>query len=79
MVLSDAMKAPGVRAVVAERDFPFTFGGAIKDQPFLVVDRVRYVGEPVVAVAAETEAAAMDGLLKIRVKYEELPAVFDPR
>ena len=76
---SDAMRAPGVRAVVAGRDFPFTFGGAIKDQPFLAVDRVRYVGEPVVAVAAETEAAAMDALLKIRVKYEELPAVFDPR
>jgi CO/xanthine dehydrogenase Mo-binding subunit len=75
----DAMRAPGVKAVVAGRDFPFTFGTAIKDQPFLAVDRVRYVGEPVVAVAAETEAAAMDGVQKIRVRYEELPAVFDPR
>ena len=54
---SEAMKAPGVRAVVEGRDFPFTFGTAIKDQPFLAIDRVRYVGEPVVAVAAETEAA----------------------
>ena len=76
---SEARKAPGVRAVVEGRDFPFTFGTAIKDQPFLAVDRVRYVGEPVVAVAAETEAAAMDGVQKIRVRYEELPAVFDPR
>ncbi|HVP80779.1 MAG TPA: xanthine dehydrogenase family protein molybdopterin-binding subunit [Thermodesulfobacteriota bacterium] len=76
---SGAKKAPGVRAVAEGRDFPFTFGTAIKDQPFLAVDRVRYVGEPVVAVAAETEAAAMDALQKIQVKYEELPAVFDPR
>jgi CO/xanthine dehydrogenase Mo-binding subunit len=76
---SEAMKAPGVRAVVAGRDFPFTFGTAIKDQPFLAIDRVRYVGEPVVAVAAETEVAATDALQKIRVRYEELPAVFDPR
>ncbi len=76
---SDAMRTPGVRAVVAGRDFPFTFGGAIKDQPFLAIDRVRYVGEPVAAVAADTEAAAMDALQRIRVKYEGLPAVFDPR
>ena len=76
---SEAMKAPGVRAVVAGRDIPFTFGTAIKDQPFLAIDRVRYVGEPVVAVAAETEAGAIDALQKIRVRYEELPAIFDPR
>ncbi len=76
---SEARKAPGVKAVVEGRDFPFTFGTAIKDQPFLAVDRVRYVGEPVVAVAAETEAAAMDALQTIRVRYDELPAVFDPR
>jgi CO/xanthine dehydrogenase Mo-binding subunit len=76
---SEAMKAPGVRAVVVGRDFPFSFGTAIKDQPFLAVDRVRYVGEPVVAIAAETEGAAMDALQKIQVRYEELPAVFDPR
>ena len=76
---SEAKKAPGVRAVAEGKDFPFTFGTAIKDQPFLAVDRVRYVGEPVVAIAAETEAAAMDALQRIQVKYEELPAVFDPR
>ena len=76
---SEARQAPGVQAVAEGRDFPFTFGTAIKDQPFLAVDRVRYIGEPVAAVAAETEAAAMEALQKIRVRYEELPAVFDPR
>ena len=76
---SEAVTLPGVSAVVTGRDFPFTFGAAIKDQPFLAIDRARYVGEPVAAVAAETEAAALDALAKVRVRYEELPAVFDPR
>jgi len=76
---SEAKKAPGVRAVVTGRDFPYTFGSAVKDQPFLAIDRVRYVGEPIAAVAAETEAAALEALEKIRVRYDELPAVFDPR
>ncbi len=74
-----AAGAPGVRAVVAGRDFPFTFGASIQDQPFLAIDRVRYVGEPVAAVAAETELQAQEACDLISVEYEELPAVFDPR
>ncbi len=77
--ISKARKVPGVRAVVTGKDFPFTFGTIIQDQPFLAIEKVRYVGEPVVAVAAETEAATQEALEKIEVKYEELPAVFDPR
>jgi len=41
-------------------------------------DKVRYVGEPVVAVAAGDLAAARRAIAKIRVEYEMLPAVFDP-
>ena len=48
---SAALAAPGVQVVVTGRDFPLLFGAAIKDQPFLAIDRVRYVGEPV-AIAA---------------------------
>ena len=77
--VSEAVKAPGVLAVVTGKDFPVTFGSRIKDQPLLAIDRVRYVGEPVAAVAAETEARALEALEKIRVKYDALPAVFDPR
>jgi carbon-monoxide dehydrogenase large subunit len=51
----------------------------IKDQPFLAVDRVRYVGEPVGVVAAETELRAQEAAERVRVTYEELAAVFDPR
>ncbi len=76
---SEARKGPGVEAVVTGRDFPFTFGPMIKDQPFLAIDRVRYVNEPVAAVAAKTEAEAQEALEKISVQYDELPAVFDPR
>ena len=44
----------------------------------LAVDRVRYVGEPVAAVAAVDRATAEDALERIRVEYEPLPAVVDP-
>lgn len=77
--VSEARKIPGVQAVVTGKDFPFTFGGMIKDQPFLAIEKVRFVGEPVAAVAAETETIARQALEKIRVRYQELPAVFDPR
>jgi carbon-monoxide dehydrogenase large subunit len=74
---SRARSAPGVKAVVTGSDFPLLFGSAIKDQPFLAIDRVRYVGEPVVAVAAESEVEAQEALDLISVEYEELPAVVD--
>lgn len=74
-----ARQAPGVRAVVTGRDFPFTFGASIRDQPFLAIDRVRFVGEPVVAVAADTELQAQVALDLIAVEYEELPAVLEAR
>lgn len=77
--LSEAKNSRGVKAVITGKDFPFNFGGMIRDQPFLAMDRVRYVGDPVVAVAANSEAEAQEALGKIRVRYEELPAIFDPR
>jgi putative selenate reductase molybdopterin-binding subunit len=50
----------------------------IQDEPLLAIDRVRYHGEGVAAVAATSEDIAEDALSLIRVEYEELPAVFDP-
>src|SRR5262245_33612249 len=44
----------------------------------LAVDRVRYVGEPIVAIAAESRAAADDAAALIHVEYEPLPAVLSP-
>lgn len=75
---SGAWDVTGVKAVVTGKAFPFIFGTMIKDQPFLAIDRVRYIGEPVVAVAADSEAAAQEAVEKIVVRYDELPAVFEP-
>jgi 2-furoyl-CoA dehydrogenase large subunit len=44
----------------------------------LAVDRVRYVGEPVAAVAAQDRATAEDAIERIRVEYDPLPVVVDP-
>jgi CO/xanthine dehydrogenase Mo-binding subunit len=79
-----ARQVPGVRAVVtgadlvARRDLVPYFGPVFRDQPILPVDRVRYVGEPVAAVAADDLDAAQEALDAIEVEYEDLPAVFDP-
>ncbi|MCL0044586.1 molybdopterin-dependent oxidoreductase, partial [Dehalococcoidia bacterium] len=48
-------------------------------QPFIATDKVRFDGEPVAAVAAETMAIADRAIELIDVEYEELPVVFDPR
>ena len=53
------------------------YGCQIADEHVLAVDVVRYVGEPVVAVAAPTLAEASRAVELIEVEYEELPAVFD--
>lgn len=80
---SKAEKLAGVRAVVTGRDVPFYHGPDwLIDQPLLAIDKVRYVGEAVAAVAATSdeiaEEAAAEALDLIEVEYEELPAVFDP-
>lgn len=66
---------PGVHAVLTGEDLPRLGGGAIKDMPFLARGKVRYMGEPVAAVAAETPAMAEAAALLVDIEYEELPAV----
>ena len=78
---SSAAKAiPGVMCVLTADDVPGVdnFGVFIEDQPIMARGVVRYVGEAVVAVAAETLDIARAAVLEIRVDYEVLPAVFDP-
>ena len=77
---SRAQHLPGVRAVITGRDVPEArFGnGAVKDKRLLALDKVRYIGEPVAAVAAVDEITAMEALDLIDVTYEDLPAVTDP-
>ena len=74
-----AAALPGVRAVIDARDVPdIRYGGSLKDEPVFARDRVRYIGQPVAAVAASTPEAAEAALAAIDVRYEPLPAVFDP-
>lgn len=76
---SRAKQLPGVHAVLTSADLPDTrTGRALRDFPVLARDKVRFVGEKVAAVAAESPDIAEEALTLIDVEYEELPAVFDP-
>jgi len=81
--VSAAARLAGVRAVLTGADLlsegfagtdPY-YGHAIKDRPIVAIDRVRFAGEPVAAVAADDPATADEALLAIQVEYEDLPAV----
>ncbi len=77
--MSKAKALPGVRAVLTGAEVANVFVGTrVKDQPVLVTDRVRFVGDPVAAVAADSEAIADQALTLIDVEYQELPGVYEP-
>jgi CO/xanthine dehydrogenase Mo-binding subunit len=77
--ISKAEKVAGVRAIITGEDVKGRLiGKQIRDMPVLCWDRVRFVGDRVAAVAAETVEAAEEALHLIEVDYELLPAVFDP-
>jgi len=74
-----ARAIPGVRAVLTARDIPYGLvGRRVRDMPVLAADEVRFAGERVVAVAADTEAAAREAAAAVEVEYEPLPAVLGP-
>ena len=72
----DAEVLPGVHGVLTResvRDIDPYYGHCLRDRPLIATDRVRYVGEPVVAVAAESGDIAEEALSLVRVRYRELP------
>ena len=87
-----AAALPGVVAVLTARDVPrnelrmelpgrmaeATAGAVLATQPVLADARVRFQGEPVAAIAAETPEAAAAAADLVAVEYEELPGVYDP-
>src|SRR5678816_2085081 len=73
-----AKKLSGVVTVVTGEDAPWTHGESIKDKPFLAQGKVRYIGEPVAAVAAEDEDIAQAAVKLIEVEYEDLPVYTEP-
>src|SRR5881397_250284 len=87
-----ARALPGVIAVLTARDVPrnelrmelpgrmaeATAGAVLATQPVLADDRVRFQGEPVVAIAATTPEVAAAAADLVEIEYEELPGIYDP-
>jgi CO/xanthine dehydrogenase Mo-binding subunit len=81
---SEAEKHPGVARVLTHRDVPHNVYTILiliqvgpEDEQVLAADKVRWKGEAVVAVLADSERAAQEAAAKVKVEYEVLPAVFD--
>jgi len=75
---SEAERVPGVLAVASTLQVPeHPTGLAIWDQPLFAWDAIRYIGEPIAAVVAESAAAVNEALRKLRVDIAERPAVTD--
>jgi 4-hydroxybenzoyl-CoA reductase subunit alpha len=78
--VSAAARLSGVRAIITGQDFPgIKYGNMPQTRDYLplAIDRVRYIGEEVAAIAAVDEDTAEEAVDLIRVEYEPLSAVFD--
>jgi CO/xanthine dehydrogenase Mo-binding subunit len=75
-----ALAVPGVVAILTAADVPFNAFGLIEnDQPVLCGESVRFAGDKVAVVVAETDEAAERGASLVNIAYDDLPAVTDPR
>jgi len=77
---SAAEKMPGVLAVLTAKDVPGdnVYGPMVRDAQVMALDKVRFIGEPVVLVFAETEEQAEAARDACRLEYRPLPGVFTP-
>ncbi|MFY9351094.1 MAG: xanthine dehydrogenase family protein molybdopterin-binding subunit [Sphingobium sp.] len=82
--ISAAAAHPGVRRVLLAADVPhniytiLSFIGILpEDEPVLAFDKVRWMGEPVAAVLADSPRAAAEAVALVQVDYDPLPAIFD--
>jgi CO/xanthine dehydrogenase Mo-binding subunit len=78
--VAPALRVPGVVVAITCEDFVDhgRFGFPVDDMFMLAHERVRYVGDAIATVAAETEEALAAGLAAIELELEPLPAIFDP-
>lgn len=72
---SEALVAPGVQAVLTGKDFSGLCGVVLEDRPPLAREKVRYFGEPVALVVANSDAEATRAASLVKVVYEPLPIV----
>ncbi len=78
---TEAERLPGVKAVITHKDVPplkYGISPARWDENIFCIDKVRFVGDKVAAVAAVDDETVYKALKLIKVDYEVLPAVFDP-
>ncbi|MHA1976818.1 MAG: xanthine dehydrogenase family protein molybdopterin-binding subunit [Candidatus Hodarchaeales archaeon] len=75
---TEAEKLSGVVAIVTGKDWPVKIGLYAGDRDILAVEKVVWIGQPVVAVAAESEIIAEKALAMIKIEYEPLEPIFDP-
>jgi len=75
--IEKALALKGVKAIITGKDLPEKYGilPVTQDETALAIQKVRYVGEPVAAVCAETEEIAQDALELIEVKYKPLEPI----
>lgn len=71
----EALKSKGVQAIITGEYTPILVGSIINDRPPIAKDKIRYFGEPVAIVVANSEQEAMKALKLIKIEYEPLPIV----
>lgn len=78
---SEAAQEEGVVKIFSYKDVPGEnqIGGIIPDEPLLADTEVHFMGQPILIVAAENEDAAEEALKKIKIEYEPLPVITNPR
>src|SRR5262245_46074027 len=75
--LSKALALPGVFAIITGKDLPISYGilPVSQDEHALCIDKVRFIGDPVAAVAAIDEDVAFDAMNLIEVEYQPLQTI----
>ncbi|WP_445221263.1 xanthine dehydrogenase family protein molybdopterin-binding subunit [Bradyrhizobium sp. Pa8] len=81
---TEAERSSGVRRIIRGTDVPRNLNTLLSlinfgkdDEPTLAADKVRYKGEPVVAIVADSEREAFEAIAKVRIDYAPLPVVLD--
>lgn len=81
ITIDAALSMPGVKSILTSTDIPGInqVGGIIPDETLFAKDEVQFIGEPIGIIVASSPDIAKKAALKIKIEYEELTAVFNPR
>jgi xanthine dehydrogenase large subunit len=81
ITIKDAINIPGVIGIYTHKDIPGInqVGGIIQDETLFAVDDVQFMGEPIGIVVADSIETAKKAAGKIKIEYQKLPVITDPR